>query len=363
MKAILITGADGYLGSRVAQAYAACEQRPVIAWMRAADTAEFELKRTRFLAAMGERAASIRCCFGDLTQPDPFGAVDAADVGAILHAAAVTRFNVERELAVAVNIEGSRKLFDFASRCRALDRLGVVSTVYSSGLKAGDIEEARHDGSHGFANHYEWSKWQCEELLLSRYGHLPWRLFRIATVVADDERGCAAQHNAVHNTLKLLYYGLISLLPGHPGTPLYFVTADFVTRSILELMRSAADHAIYHVAHTRAESLCLDELIEIAWRAFLESPDFARRRVLRPLYADARSFDLLADGISGFGGQVLSQALASMTPFAKQLYVRKSVHNRNLLAACSPHRAPDPRELVRNTCMNLVQSKWQRASQ
>lgn len=361
MKPILITGADGYLGSRIARAYAVRERRPVIAWLRASGAAEFELKRARFLAAMGDGASLVHCCFGDLTHPDPFGAVDAAEVGAILHAAAVTRFNVDRGLASAVNIEGARKLFDFAGRCRALEALGVLSTVYSSGLKAGDIEEARHDGSHGFANHYEWSKWQCEELLLGRYGHLPWRLFRVATVIADDERGRVAQHNAVHNTLKLLYYGLISLIPGHPDTPLYFVTADFVTRSILELMQSAGDRAIYHVAHRREESLRLDELVKVAWSAFLESPDFARRRVLSPLYADSRSFDLLAEGISGFGGQVLSQALASMTPFAQQLYVPKSVHNRNLVAACPPWRAPDPRELARNTCMSLVQARWQEA--
>ncbi len=129
MKPILITGADGYLGSRIAQAYAARERRPVIAWLRATGTAEFEMKRARFLAAMGENASLVRCCFGDLTHPDPFGAVDAAEVGAILHAAAVTRFNVERGLASAVNIEGARKLFDFAGRCRALEALGVLSTV------------------------------------------------------------------------------------------------------------------------------------------------------------------------------------------------------------------------------------------
>ena len=36
------------------------------------------------------------------------------------------------------------------------------------------------------------------------------------------------QHNAVHNTLQLLYYGFISTLPGSPATPVYLVTGDFV---------------------------------------------------------------------------------------------------------------------------------------
>lgn len=361
MNAILITGADGYLGSRIARAYAVRAQRPVIAWLRAANESEFHLKRTGLMAGIGAGARMVRCCFGDLRDADPFRAVDANEIGAIVHAAAVTRFNVERDVARQVNLEGTAKLLDFAGRCPALEAVGVLSTVYASGLKAGDVEEVPLDDAHGFANQYEWSKWQCEKLLLARYGHLPWRLFRIATVVADDQQGCVAKHNAVHNTLKLLYYGLISLVPGHPQTPLYFVTAEFVTRCILELMQRRADHEIYHVAHAREESLSLDELIEIAWQVFLESPGFARRRLLKPVYTDLRSFDLLSDGISGFGGQVVSQAMSSITPFARQLYVEKSVRNRNLVSACACYRAPDTRQLVRNTCARLVQSKWQMA--
>lgn len=362
MNAVLVTGADGYLGSRIAKAYAARAGRPVIAWLRAADEGEFQLKRARLMAGIGADAREVRCSYGDLRDADPFRAVNANDVGTIVHAAAVTRFNVERDVARQVNLEGTAKLLDFAGRCRALEAVGVLSTVYASGLKAGDVEEVPLDDAHGFANHYEWSKWQCEDLLLARYGHLPWRLFRVATVVADDEEGCVARHNAVHNTLKLLHYGLISLVPGRPQTPLYLVTAEFVTQCILELMLRRADHQIYHVAHAREESVRLDEFIEVAWQAFLESPEFARRRLLKPVYTDLASFDLLAGGIAGLGGQVVSQAISSMTPFARQLYVEKSVRNRNLVSACARYRAPDPRQLVRNTCARLVQSKWQRAA-
>jgi nucleoside-diphosphate-sugar epimerase len=362
MKAVLITGADGYLGSRIAKTYALGMQRPVIAWLRAGSEAEFSRKRAALIRGFGADVPSIRCCYGDLRRADPFEGVSKNEVGAIIHAAAVTRFNVERELAREVNIEGTIKLLDFATRCPALESFGLLSTVYASGLQAGNVEEAPLDERREFANHYEWSKWQCESLLIDRYAHLPWRLFRVATVVADDERGSVAKHNAVHNTLKLLYYSLISLMPGRPGSPLYFVTAEFVTQSILELMRHPRDHAIYHIAHARKESLLLDEIIDVAWQAFLEFPDFARRRILKPVYTDLRSFDLLADGVTGFGGQVLSQALASMTPFARQLYVEKSVRNDNLVSACTRYRAPDPRRLVRNICAHLVHSKWQEAT-
>jgi len=230
MKPVLITGANGYLGSRIALRYAVRHRRPVIAWLHASQQDEFERKQAWLMRFTGQAASRIRCCWGDLASDEPFRAVDPSDVGAIVHSAAITRFNVERDLASTVNVRGTEKLLEFATRCPELEALGTLSTVYASGLKAGTVDETPLEGNHGFANHYEWSKWHCEELLLSRFAFLPWRLFRVATVVAEDERGQVVAHNALHNTLKLLYYGLVSLVPGLPRTPLYFVTADFVAR-------------------------------------------------------------------------------------------------------------------------------------
>lgn len=323
MKAVLVTGARGYLGSRIAELYARLGRR-VIAWA------------------------------GDLRDEAPFAAIDPAGVGAIVHAAAVTRFNVPADLAREVNQLGTLKLLRFAERCRGLESLGVLSTVYASGLRQGAIEERPFDASSGFANHYERSKWQAEAELLGRFAHLPWRLFRIATVIADDESGQASRHNALHNTLKLLYRGLISLVPGAPDTPLYFVSREFAAGNVVELMQSDAGRVIYHLAPERACSLTLDELLEIAWQVFAQAPDFARRRLPKPPYAGLAAFRQLAGGLGGFAGQVLAQAIGSMTPFAPQLYVEKSVCNRNLRAAGTSRALPDARDLARNTCARLA---------
>jgi hypothetical protein len=80
--------------------------------------------------------------------------------------------------------------------------------------------------------------------------------------------------------------------------------------------------------------------------------------VLRPPYADAESFALLVDGIEGFGGEVYRQALGSVAPFARQLFVHKEFDNRNLRAQLADYRAPVPAELVRRTCEHLVQTRW-----
>lgn len=325
MSAVLVTGARGYLGARIAALYARAGRR-VIAWR------------------------------GDLRSAEPFAGVAPGEVSHIVHAAAVTRFNVEAELAQQVNVEGTEKLLRFAARCPALEALGLLSSVYASGLAAGAIAERPCDGASGFANHYERSKWLAEQRLLEGFAHLPWRVFRIATVIADDASGRAARHNALHNTLKLLYHGLISLVPGDPDAPLYFVSADFAAGNVVELMQRPAQRVIYHLAPSLEHSVALGELVQTAWQAFAAAPEFRRRRLLPPVYAALAQFVQLAQGVSGFAGRVLGQAVGSILPFAPQLYVRKCVLNGNLRAAATAWPPEDSRRLVHSTCARLVAS-------
>jgi len=198
---------------------------------------------------------------------------------------------------------------------------------------------------------------------MREFDHLPWQIFRVATVIADSAVGRVTQYNAFHNTLKLFYYGLLSLIPGLPDTPVYFVTGDFVADSVFELMNARAGRAIYHVAHTESESLTLGELIDAAFEVFEQEEDFRMRRVLRPLYSDAESFDILVEGISAFGGGIVNQAVSSVAPFGKQLFIKKDILNTELVSALRDYRAPDARSLILNTCRYLVQTRWGKREQ
>jgi nucleoside-diphosphate-sugar epimerase len=353
--AILVTGASGQLGQRLIRRLLERAGGPVLAWLHAADEAEFEDKRARF-----SPASRLRFAWGDLRSPDPFARVDPSGLATILHAAAVTRFNVEREVAEAVNVEGTAKLVAFARRCPGLERLALLSSVYASGLARGAIAETPLGGTEGFANHYEWSKWRSEQLLLDGSRDLPWQVFRVATAIADDEAGRVSHQNAFHNTLKLLFYGLLSVVPGEPDTPLYFVTAEFAAASIDELVRSGDAGAIYHVCHSAAESLTLGQLVDLAFERFEREEDFKRRRILRPLFCDAETFDLLAEGVDSFGGAVVNQGLGSVRPFARQLFAAKSIANERLVAALERYAAPNAKELVERTCEFLVRTRWGR---
>jgi nucleoside-diphosphate-sugar epimerase len=327
--AVLITGAGGYLGALVAERY----------------------------RAAGEEVVSHGRAMGDLAGDDPFAGVDPGPITRIVHSGALTRFDVSRDDARAVNVEGTRKLLAFAHRCPRLQSLGHLSTVYATGLRAGPIEERLYDDGPGFANEYEWSKWEAEQLVAS--SDLPWRILRVATVLADDAAGHVTQHNAFHETLKLWFHGLLPLVPGDGTTPLYLVTGDFVASTVVSLMDAGA--GVYHLAH--AQNCTLVELLDVVAGAFAEVDSFRRRRVLPPLLGDRESFDLLASGVEAFGGGLVRQSLQSVVPFARQLFVAKEVDNARLRAALGDgYQAPDPAELVRRVCAHLVESKWGRVA-
>lgn len=360
---ILITGGDGYLGLALAKRTLQSTEERLLLWVRASDPEEFAAKQEWIGQRLGAEADRVSCRWGNLVNAHPFDAIDPAEVRVIIHSAAVTRFNVDETTACRVNIEGTEKLLRFASRCPSLERFALLSTVYASGLKPGPIEEEAMDNRAGFANYYEWSKWASENLLLTEFADLPWQIFRVATVIADNEEGTVTQQNAFHNTLKLFYYGLLSLIPGKTETPLYFITGEFATNAIFSLLSTSLKKSIYHIAHTKEESLSLETLIDLVFETYGERPEFKMRRVLKPLYSDAESFDLLAQGVNTFGAGILNQSVSSVAPFSKQLFIQKEVQNRNLVSALDDYQAPDARLLVRNACDYLVRTKWGRELQ
>lgn len=361
MRRILITGGTGHIAAKLAERLLQAEDVCVMLGLRAATPAEFDAKCTRLAAQLARRKGKIEFYPMDLSADTPFADINPLNIQVIIHAAAVTRFNVEEELAESVNIRGSEKVFAFAERCQKLERLALISTVYASGLQSGVIKEEPFDGAAGFANFYESSKWASENLLIKQYSHLPWQIHRVATIIANDESGNVEQYNAFHNTLKLLYYGLLPVIPGLPGTPLYFVTANFVVDAIVTGLAAAPAHYIGNVAHQAEYTLQLETLIKLAFEEFAQDSDFNKRRVMPPLFVEQESFDRLANSIQGFGGSVMRQSMSSISPFAQQLFRKKQVSNEKLLEILGErYCAPEPQEHIRRICRNLVSTKWGR---
>ncbi len=359
-KAILITGAGGYLGSRLAAHYLKTAGQPVILWLHADNGDELERKTQALRETLGPVAEGAQVRGGDLCAPQPFADIDPDEVSDIVHCAAVTRFNVEQALARSVNVDGAVKLYEFASRCKKLNRLALASSIYACGLRDGLVSEVAIPQKPEFSNYYEWSKWESERRLQEDFGSLPWMVLRIATIVAETARGQVYQYNAFHNTLKLLFYGLISLVPGDRETPLYFVTADFAVDAVAAVLEQGEREGIYHICHTHEESMTLGGLIDTAFARFSLDTDFRERRILKPLFCDDATFRLLAEGIDSFGGEVVREGLGSIVPFAPQLFSHKFFDNRRLKETMHVYAAPDAAELVSNACDYLANTRWGR---
>ena len=361
---ILITGGNGYLGLRLAQAILNQTDYSIQLWIHWSNdtdkTSKSEPVAEMFKEAIAQNRLTI--CGGELSSTTPFETVDPSQLVQIIHSAAVTRFTVEEDLANNVNVDGTRKLLEFAKQCTKLEAIQLLSTVYASGLRTGLIKEEALEPGATFSNHYERSKWESEQIALEQK-ELPLNVIRISTLISDDPSGVVSQQNAFHNTLKLFYYGLLSLFPGEKSTPLYFVTGDFVVDAIMAIFNSKQTGKIFHVCHRAADTATLEQLVDSVFETFGSYPDFKVRRVMKPLWADVESFQLLNNGMGSLSGGVVAQAVSSVAPFSKQLFAAKDFDNANLISLMSNYRAPDPLMLINNTARYLANTKWGRQVQ
>ncbi|MCP5245550.1 MAG: SDR family oxidoreductase [Burkholderiales bacterium] len=356
---ILITGADGYFGNLLVRNYLDRTDKKLKLWVRASGNEEYESKLARLEKAYGANLERIQFYHGDLSENRPFREVGRESITGIVHTAAITRFNVEEDLANRVNRDGVRKVAEFARQCPDLQQFGFVSTVYSSGLTKGIVPETSVKPEGRFANHYERSKWEAEHIIQTEFADLPWNIYRAATIIADNESGEVVQFNVFHNTMRLFFHGLISLMPGERDIPIYLTTGKSTASAIFHLMEEKfTSHEIYNICYDRQNALTLGELVDRVFSNFQSSAEFRKKRIMQPLFTDLEAFESLASVLTGVSGMVVKQALDSIRPFSKQLYIEKNISNGNLLKHYPEYPSPDMAVLLDKVIQFLMREKW-----
>jgi nucleoside-diphosphate-sugar epimerase len=344
MGGVVITGAGGYLGRLLAERWLAENTNPTL-WLHARNRQELVAQQRDLPPSL----ASLPVVGGDLVSDQPFCSLDPAAVKVIVHAAAVTRFNVEADLAEAINVEGTRKLLEFAERCPNLEKVVLLSTLYVAGLDSGVIPEQPLGRPGAFANHYEGSKWAAERLLVDEFNHLPWQIHRVATVIADTPNGPVGQFNAVHNTLRLLHHGLLPVLPGCADTPIPFVTGDYAASASVSVTRNVRAGEVVHLGQRAMDTLPLGELLDVAYSVSTETG----RRPLRVPLVSLADFELLTSASEGLAGEVLGCAIDSVSPFAPQLFCPKRFETEAVAGVHEPF-AVEPRALIASACREVL---------
>lgn len=283
MATIFLTGFPGFLGS---------ELLPRVLARRPADAA-LCLVQPRFAAQARARAAAleagepslrgrIRLVEGDLTRPglglaDPAAA--AAEVVEIFHLAAVYDLMVRRELGMAVNVEGTRQVLEFARRCGRLERLHYVSTCYVSGRHDGVFLEADLEKGQAFNNFYEETKYLAEvEVREAMAAGLPATVYRPAITVGDSRTGATQKYDGPYFVMQwLLRQPPLAVMPvvGDLSCQVNVVPSDYVVGAIDALSsRPASRGKTYQLADPRPLEVrqLLEELARATGRTVVRVP-------------------------------------------------------------------------------------------
>lgn len=180
---------------------------------------------------------------GDITAPDlGLSAEDLQNVRSgvteVFHLAAVYDLAVPKDVAYAVNLDGTRNVNEFARSLPLLERYNYISTCYVAGKRTGRILETDLEHDAGFRNHYEETKYLAEMEVEKLKAELPVTIFRPSVVVGDSKTGETAKYDGIYSLINYLRKApnLLRLINvGNRDVKLNLVPVDFVVEGIAAL--------------------------------------------------------------------------------------------------------------------------------
>lgn len=154
------------------------------------------------------------------------------------HLAAVYDLGVDRDVAEAVNVDGTEHVLDFVAGCET-PRLQYVSTCYVSGRYDGVFGEEDLDVGQHFNNHYEATKFEAEKRVQARMDEIETTIYRPAIVVGDSETGTTEKYDGPYGILKFLLrqprHAVLPRMGGAETCEVNLVPRDFVIDAIEHL--------------------------------------------------------------------------------------------------------------------------------
>ncbi len=241
---IFVTGFPGFIASRLLRRLAQEGGRYLLLVQPTlAERAHAELKS--IAAESGKPVSDFMLLEGDITEAD-LGLSShtleraRAETTTIFHLAAVYDLAVARELAMSVNVEGTRNVNQFALSLPRLRHYHYVSTCYVAGKRTGIIYENELRHSAGFRNFYEETKHLAEVEVDRLKPELPITIHRPSVVCGDSETGETVKYDGIYYLIRyiLKWPALLSALNiGNSVVSLNLVPVDFVVNAMAALVR------------------------------------------------------------------------------------------------------------------------------
>ncbi len=279
--AVLLTGTTGFVGMELLARYLERGEQDVVALVRAqSDEAARERIDAVLCNLFGERGAAryggrVQALASELTAPHLGLSGErqrelAERVTSIVHSAASVAFDLPLKESRAINLDGTKRMLDFADLAResgGLHRYGHVSTAYVAGTHDGAFAECDLDVGQQFRNSYEQSKFETEQLVRAQPG-LPFTILRPSIVVGERHTGWTATFNVLYWPLRAFARGLFAAVPADPAAPLDVVPIDYVADAIHELcVNEGGIGETYHLT-AGADASTVGELALMASRYF-----------------------------------------------------------------------------------------------
>jgi thioester reductase-like protein len=252
MGAVLLTGATGFVGGEILSRFLERGDRHIFALVRAdnEDQAAARLPAHDRLTAVA----------GDIEQPE-LGLAGGTrellrrEVTTVLHCAATVSFDLPLEESRAVNVEGSRRMLEFARTCQWLERFTYVSTAYVAGEPGGLFREHELAVGQRFRNPYERSKFEAELALRSEGSDVPLQILRPSIIVGDSSTGRTSSFNVLYGPLKAFALGAVPVIPARRDAPVDIVPVDYVADRTHELATHGPDGTFHLVAGRNATTV------------------------------------------------------------------------------------------------------------
>jgi thioester reductase-like protein len=282
MGAVLLTGATGFVGREILSRFLARDDRRIYALVRAGndDDAAGRLPAHERLTAVAGDIEERRLGLSEQTSERL-----RREVGTVLHCAASVSFEMPLEESRSVNVEGTRRVLDFARSCRRLERLSYVSTAYVAGEPGRLFREDELDVGQRFRNPYERSKFEAELALRSEGADLPLQILRPSIVVGDSTTGRTSAFNVLYGPLKAFARGMVPAIPARRDAPVDVVPVDYVADRVHELATQGPNGTFHLVAGRNATTVgrLLEMSSELLGRsAPLVLPPRVYRRLVHP---------------------------------------------------------------------------------
>ncbi len=251
-----VTGATGFIGKRLVKALLARRGAVVHFLVRPGSQGKLADLYGYWGLSKGSRARAVPVS-GDLTQ-GKLG-VAAKDIKALkgqidhlYHLAAVYDLEADAASQMAVNVDGTRHMVEFA-RAIAAGHVHHVSSIAAAGLYEGVFREDMFEEAEGLEHPYFMTKHESEGIVRQECKP-PWTVYRPAAVVGDSITGEMDKVDGPYYFFKLIQRMRQILPPWMPsvgleGGRINIVPVDFVVAALNHISHQAgrASGQCYHL--------------------------------------------------------------------------------------------------------------------